>query len=161
VSANEGQAVKTSKGLLTLGGGVSFGMALYHVALAFSPALSEASGAGDELTSNPTLLLISGLVVAALFALCGAYGLAGAGRVRRVPLLRVGLLTIGGLCTLDGLTFVVQLLAVLGLRPSPQPVQPLALVASLAFLIIGLLYLSGTIAGWCRLRPEGRGYAAV
>ena len=67
--------------------------------------------------SDPTLLLASGLVVAVVFALCGVYGLSGAGHIRRPTLLRVGLLAIGGLCTLNGLTFVVQLLAVLNLVP--------------------------------------------
>ncbi len=150
-----------SKQLLTLGGGLSFAMALLHVGLAFSPALSEAFGAGKELTSNSLLLLASGLSVAVLFAVCGVYGLAGVGRIRRLPLLRVGLLGTGGLCTLNGLSFVLQLLTVLNLRPSPQPVLPLALLASLAFLTIGLLYLSGTLAGWRRLRPEVRGYVAA
>ncbi len=153
--------MKISKQLLTLAGGLSFAMALYHVALAFSPVLSEASGAGKELVSNPSVLLVSGLIVAVVFALCGVYGLAGAGRVRRLPLLRVGLLGIGGLCTLNGLTFVFQLLAVLNLLPSPQPVSPPAMLATLAFLITGLLYLSGTLAGWRRLRPQARGYAAA
>jgi hypothetical protein len=145
--------VKTSRRLLTLGCGLSFIMALYHVALALSPALSEASGAGKELVGDPTLLLVSGLVVAVVFTLCGAYGLAGAGYIRRLPLLRVGLVTIGSLCTLNGLTFFVQLSTVLNLRPSPLPVLPLALLASLAFLVLGLLYLSGTLVGWRGLRP--------
>jgi hypothetical protein len=150
-----------SKRLLTLGSGFSFAMALYHVALAFSPALTEASGAGKELYSNQPLLVAAGLAVAVAFAVCGMYALAGAGHIRRLPLLRVALLGVGGVCTLNGLTFVSQLLAVLNLRPSPQPVLPVAFLASLGFLIIGLLYLSGTVAGWRRLRPETRRYAAA
>jgi hypothetical protein len=152
--------MRVSKHLLTLAGGLAFALALFHVALSFSPALSEAFGAGKEMVSNPPLLLVLGLIVAVLFALCGVYGLAGAGHIRRLPLLRVGLLGIGGICTLNGLSFVLQLLTVLALLPSPQPVSPQALLASLAFLITGLLYLSGTMAGWRRLRPGARGYAA-
>ncbi len=144
--------MKNSNILLVGAGALSFCVALFQAAISFVPAWSAALGAGDALVSNPTLLLGAGLAMALVFALCGLYALSGAGLVRRLPLLRLGLLTIGAVYTLRGVSFVPLFLVVLGVLPSPYPVPMSALLSSLVSLIIGLLYLVGLLIGWRALR---------
>ncbi len=151
MSGNTLRIMKSSTPSLTLAGGLSLAVALFQAALAVSPSLSADFGAPAELVSNPPLLLIAGLVMAGVFAVCGLYGLAGAGHMRRLPLLRLGLLCIGGVYTLRGLPGVTLLMVVLNILPSSQAVPAQALASSLVALVIGLLYLLGTIAGWKRL----------
>lgn len=152
--------MKTSKQLLTLAGGMSFAAALFQAILSFSPSLSAFFTAPPELVANPPLLLASGLAVAVILAVFGLYGLAGAGRIRSLPLTRVALLAIGAGYTLYGLGFVFALPFVLGIVPAPQSVPLQVLLVLFIALVTGLLYLSGTIAGWSGLRPGARVFAA-
>ncbi len=152
--------MKISRQLLTLAGGMSFAAALFQAVLAFSPSLSAFFTAPPELVANPPLLLASGLAVTGILVVFGLYGLAGAGRIRSLPFMRVVLLAIGMGYTLYGLNFLFTLPYVLGIVPAPQPV-PLQIVGVLfGALVTGLLYLAGTIAGWSSLRPGARAYAA-
>jgi hypothetical protein len=143
-----------SKRLLQIAGLLSLGVALFQVMLGLSPALSTYFGASPQLLANRVTLLVTSLVVALVFAIWGLYGLSGAGLFRRLPLLRLGLLVIGAIYTLRGLLLLPLLLASLGLLASPEPILPQALLASLVSLLIGCLYLIGTIAAWRDLRPE-------
>jgi hypothetical protein len=143
-----------SKRLLQIAGLLSLGVALFQVMLGISPALSTYFGASPELLANPVTLLVTSLFVALIFAIWGLYGLSGAGLFRRLPLLRLGLLVIGAIYTLRGLLLIPLLLASLGLLASPQPILPQALLASLVSLLIGCLYLAGTLTAWRDLRPD-------
>jgi hypothetical protein len=91
-----------SKQLLLAAAMLSFAIALLQAVLSFSPSLTRFFGAA-ELAANPLLLLVAGLVVTMVFAVFGLYALAGANTIRRLPLLRAGLVAIGLIYTLRGL----------------------------------------------------------
>ncbi|HSB65691.1 MAG TPA: hypothetical protein VLD65_03885 [Anaerolineales bacterium] len=137
--------------LLILAGVFSFCAAIFQAVIAFVPEWSAAFGAGDSLVSNPPLLLVLGLLVALLLAIFGLYGLSGAGVIRRLPGLRSGLLVIGLLYPLVGVNFVFQVLAVLGILPSIQPVPIYQLLVSFGACLAGMAYLIGLAVGWKRL----------
>jgi hypothetical protein len=141
-----------SKRLLQIAGLLSLGVALFQVLLSFPTPLSTYFGTPPGLLANPAALLITSLVVALIFAIWGLYGLSGAGLIRRLPLLRLGLLVIGAIYTLRGLLLIPLLLAALGLLASPEPILPQALLASLVSLLVGCLYLVGTVTAWRDLK---------
>ena len=145
---------------LFLAGVLSLGVALFQAVISFVPEWSAALGAGDALASNPSLLLILGLAVTVLFAIAGLYGLSGAGLIRRLPLLRLGLLVIGAVYTVRGISFIFLFLMALGLLPSPGPAGLSAWLSSLVALVIGLLFLVGLLTGWKVLRMRALGVPA-
>ena len=133
-----------SKIILTLAGGLSLAVAVFQVYLGLTPAASEYWGGPTE---QPILLILA-TVAGLVFALWGLYGLAGAGVIRRLPLLRLGLIVIGVIYTLRGIVLIPMLLIILGIIRDPQPITSTALMSSLVSLGIGLAYLVGTIAAW-------------
>ena len=137
--------------LLIFAGVLSFCAAIFQAVIAFVPEWSAAFGSGDALASNPPLLLALGLLVALLLVIFGLYGLSGAGVIRRLPLLRLGLLVIGLLYPLVGINFIFQVLAMLGILPSSQPVPIYQMLVSLGALAAGLAYLIGLAVNWKRL----------
>ncbi len=137
--------------LLVLAGALSFCAALFQAVIGFIPEWSAAFGAGDALVSNPTLLLISAILVAFLLVIFGFYGLSGAGIIRRLPWLRLGLLVSGLLYSLVGIYFVPQMMVVLGILPSPQPVSIYLLLITFGALVACLAYLIGLAVNWKRL----------
>ena len=148
----------TSKQSLTLAGCLSLAVAAFQLILTFSPTLCRVFGAPEELlTGDPLWLYLTSLSATALFGIWGLYGLSGAGRIRRLPLLRTGLLAIGGIYTLRGLLLIPAILAVVGLVPSDVPVPPQALLASLVALSTGVFYLVGTFGGLRDLKPRPKG----
>jgi putative oxidoreductase len=137
--------------LLILASTLSFCAAIFQAAIGFVPKWSAAFGAGDTLVSKPALLLISALLVALLLVIFGLYGLSGAGVIRRLPLLRLGLLVIGVLYSLVGIYFIPQILTVLGILPSAQPVPIYLLLISFGAMVACLAYLIGLVVSWKRL----------
>jgi hypothetical protein len=135
-------AMKHSNRLLLLAGLLSFGFAVFQIALGIVPEWSAYWGAGDELVSNPPLLLGASLFVALVLAVCGLYGLSGAGLLRRLPLLLSGLIVIGIICPLCGIAIVPLLLTVFGLLPA-QPIPKTPWQSSFVFLLIRLSFLFG------------------
>jgi hypothetical protein len=146
--------------LLTFGAVLCFGFAVFQLAISIVPGWSAAFGAA-ALAANPGLLLVTGSIAALLFAVCGLYGLSGAGRIRRLALLRLGLLFSGAIFTLRGSQVVLETLMLLGVLPAPGP-TPLAYpLSSLWFLAMGLLYLIGLAAGWRALSSKASRPRAV
>jgi hypothetical protein len=137
--------------LLVLAGVLSFCAAIFQAVIGFVPDWSAAFGAGDALVSNPPRLLALALLVALLLVLFGLYGLSGAGVIRRLPLLRLGLFVIGLLYSLVGINFIFQVLALLGILPSAGPIPVYILLVSLGALVAALAYLVGLAASWKRL----------
>ena len=158
--------MSTCRVMLRLGGYVMFAIALAHLVMFF--AITQVAGvlgmpvwAGKMLAEGwvgwaRLFLMIAG--VAAFVSLLGLYGLSGAGRIRRLPLLRSGLLCTGAAFLLHGLFDdgfgLVWRLGDLGrLAAEGNPRVFLGLVP-LTTLTLGLLYLMGTIGLWSALAPD-------
>jgi hypothetical protein len=148
--------VNISKQLLILAGILSFLVALFQAVVTFSPAWSLYFGAPEKLVSNVPLLYVTGLVAAVLFGIFGLYAMSGAGYIRHLPLLRGVLLAIGCLYVLRGLLVIPIILITAGYLQSSRPIPTTGLASSLVSLLIGLLYLAGTIGSWRSLRPASR-----
>ena len=140
--------------LLILGGILSFCAAIFQAVIAFVPAWSAAFGASDVLVSNPALLITLGLLVALLLVIFGLYGLSGAGVIRRLPLLRLGLFVIGLLYSLVGINFIFQALAMLGILPSTGPIPIYQVLISFGAFVAALAYLIGLAVNWKRLSTK-------
>ncbi len=153
--------MKIKNYLLLFGGILSFGVAIFQLAISIVPEWSAYFGAGEALTSNRLVLLAAGFGMTIVFVVCGLYGLSGAGVIRRLPLLRLGLFVIGAVYIFRGLPFIFQILAQLNLMPAgPQMDLPGLLVTRGSFLI-GLSYWVGLATGWkdmeARVKPVATG----
>jgi hypothetical protein len=146
-----------SNQLLGIAGGLSFGVAIFQAVISFSPAWSLYFGAPPELVSNIPMLYIAGLTAAVVFAVFGLYALSGAGIIRPLPLLRLGLLGIGGVYTLRGLLVIPELLIMGGILQSSEAIPPQGLASSLVSLFISVLYLTGIMLGWRDLGSRAKG----
>jgi hypothetical protein len=140
-----------AKQLLKIAAGLSFAVAIFQAVISFSSSWSIYFGAPEELTSSPLILLIAGLIAAVIFMVFGLYALAGAGYFHSLPILRLGLLGIGSVYTLRGLFVIPVLLIMTGVLQVSDVLPPQALASSLVSLLIGLVYLAGTILGWREL----------
>jgi hypothetical protein len=143
-----------SKTLLILAAAGSFTVALVHLAAIFiGPAAYRLLGAGEDFAawaetgSILPALITFGLVV--LFAAFGCYALSGAGILRRLPLLTLGLLGIASLYTLRGMALFIELGMVL---LSHFPFNALSLFYSTVSLAIGVIHFAGIKANWSQLR---------
>ncbi|HUI29649.1 MAG TPA: hypothetical protein VLX91_05495 [Candidatus Acidoferrales bacterium] len=143
--------MKTAKQLLATAAGLSFAVALFQLVVTFSIPWSLYFGAPPSVVSKPLVLYASGTIVAIIFFIFGLYALSGAHMIRRVPLLRTGLVTIMALYTIRGLLLVPEVLTYIynprGAAIFPKP----ALWSSAVSLIIGIIYLVGMITGWGEL----------
>lgn len=132
--------------MLKFGGILSFAVALLHIAIIFigAPAYRY-FGAGEDMAtaaeSGSAVPAVLTLVLAAIFAIWGFYGLSGAGVIRQLPLLKITLILIGAIYTLRGFAVVQQLFQI---ATSSLAVAPREIVFSVVSLIIGLAYLTGT-----------------
>jgi putative oxidoreductase len=139
--------------ILIFAGVLSFCAAIFQFVIALVPSWSAAFGAG-ALAANPPLLLASGILVTLLLVLFGLYGLSGAGVIRRLPLLRLGLFVIGLLYCLVGVNFIFQVLAMFGILPSSGQIPIHVVLVSFGALVAGLSYLIGLAVHWKRLSPR-------
>ncbi len=137
--------------LLMLAGGLSFCAAIFQVVIGFVPEWSAALGSGEALASNPPLLLISSLMVGLLLVIFGLYGLSGAGLIRRLPWLRLGLFAPGLAYGTVGIGFIFQVPVMLGILPSAEPMPIYTLLVSFGALVASLAYLVGLAVNWKRL----------
>jgi hypothetical protein len=98
---------------LTLAGVAVLGISLLHVVIAIvGPAAYRFFGAGERMalaasggSPFPALLTV---VVAVVFALFGMYALSAAGRVRPLPAVRPGVLTMGVVFAVRGIVLIPQ-----------------------------------------------------
>jgi len=145
---------KMGKVLLLTGACLNFVIALVHVGIVVGgpPAyiyfgvtdLADLAAQGSPIPAAATLIL------AIIFAGCGLYALSGAGVLRRLPLLRLGLLFIGGVYVLRGLIVILDLFRLIYGAGYPFRQTAFSAVA----LITGLVYLMGTTLQWNYLRPD-------
>lgn len=136
----------TARTFLLIGGLFSSAIAVLHVLIVFvgAPAYRY-FGAGEGMARLaeagswvPPLLT---LALAFVFAVWALYAFSGAGLIRRLPLLKTGLITIGLIYFLRGLSIIPQVVA---LVQSGRSVMHRAVVFSLVSLTCGIIYLAGT-----------------
>ena len=89
------------------------------------------------------------LLIALVFAVFAAYGFAGASVIRRLPLMRVALVTIAAIYLLRGLSALLQGWALLA---SPGSFPARYFVFSFVSLVVGVCYALGTRAVWAHLK---------
>ena len=136
---------------LIAAGALSAAAALLHLAvIAGGPDWYRFFGAGERMaraaergSATPALFTVA---IAGVLALWAAYAFAGAGLIRRLPLLRTGLVAISGIYLARGL-FVLSPSA-FG-RPDLSP--GFMLWSSLIVLAFGLAYAIGTWRAWPQL----------
>jgi hypothetical protein len=148
--------MRTRSRWLLLGACLSFAIALLHLGIIFAgPGAYTYFGAGElaplEAAGSPVPdVITAGLV--AVFAVFGCYALAGAGHVRRLPLLVFALLAIGAVYTLRGLALFPELVE---LSRGATAYPPRFAVFSLVSLLAGVAYLAGARSIREELRRHG------
>jgi hypothetical protein len=140
--------MKYTKQLLMVACILSFAVAIFQAVISFSPSWSEYFGAPEELIANASLLIVAGIGASLVFFIFGVFALSGAGLIRQLPFLKLGLLGIGVIYTIRGLVFLPILLKTVENPQLPSSVPPTGLESSLVSLFIGIVYLSGTLSGW-------------
>ncbi len=141
----------TKKVLLVLGGILSFCAAAFQFAIGLVPAWSAFFDAPATLLNRPALLLTAGAGVAILLAIWGFYGFSGAGLIRRLPLLRLGLFIIGAIYIFRGLPVIFFILAQLDILSPAGAMEFQNLLVTLGALVAGTCYWAGLVVNWTRL----------
>lgn len=131
---------------LKIAAGLSFFMAICQTVISLSPAAATYFGAPPPLLENRMQLFLVGEVAALIFAIFGLYALSGAGSIRYLPLLRLGLIGISSVYLLRGLFIVLTMLAILGILQGEISIQ--GVISHLVFLGAGIAYAVGTILNW-------------
>ena len=143
--------------LLLIAASVSFVVVVLHVVIAIIGPSAYTFFGGERLAriavSGSFAPVIQTLSLAALHALFGLYGLSGAGVIRRLPLLTVGLFAIGGMYAFRGLSAIPQGLQIL---QDPDSLPFRMLFYSLVSLATGCAYIAGTVKslGWLQRDEE-------
>ena len=133
-------------GWFMAGGVSSIAVAALHVGMVFFGASAyRYFGAGEEMArmseaGSPIPALVT-LAAAAVFLVWGLYAFSALGWIPRLPLQRLGLVTISAVYVLRGLGFIPQL--ILRSRPS-MAITDRDIVFSLASLLIGIFFALGT-----------------
>ena len=121
-------------------------MAICQTVISLSPAAAVYFQAPPPLLENRWSLFLAGEAAAVVLVIFGLYALSGAGSIRRLPLLRLGLIGISSLFLLRGLFFILSLLVVLGILKGEILIQ--GEISTLVFLAAGLAFAIGTILNW-------------
>lgn len=135
---------------LVAGGISSLAVAFLHIGiiLAGAPAYRY-FGAGEEMAQMSAAgSLIPALVtfaIVVIFFIWGLYAFSALGWIRRLPLLRLGLIIISAVYALRGLGFIPQLIWKIEF---PLSVANPDIGFSLASLLIGVFYSIGTWKNW-------------
>lgn len=131
--------------ILIIAGTGSIITAVFQTVISFSPSMSLYFGAPKDLVEYNLLLIISGLLFSIVFLVFGLYGYSGGGLIMKLPFLRAGLFVIGIIYSLRGIILFKQLSVVLKIFPSEEIIAPQLFLTSFVSLLIGILYLSGSI----------------
>ena len=140
---------------LIAGGVLSAGAALLHLAvIAGGPDWYRFFGAGEGMaraaergSAAPALITLG---IAAVLAVWAAYAFAGAGLIRRLPLMRTALVLISAIYLLRGLVLFPTLLL------KPELVHAFEVWSSLIVLAYGVAYAVGTWKAWGTLSRRAR-----
>jgi hypothetical protein len=134
------------KPLLIIGAGVNFAIALLHLVIIVigTPAYLYfgAAGLAEMAAQGSFIPALATFCLAGVFAGFGVYALSGAGILRPLPLVKLGLVVIGGIYSLRGLIVMLDIFRLV--RGDGYPLRQT--VFSAAALGIGLVYLVGVAA---------------
>lgn len=138
---------------LIAGGSLSAAAAVLHLGIIVGgPGWYRFFGAGERMARlaeagsfRPTLITIG---IATILLLWALYAFSGAGLLRRLPLLRTGLVVISAIYLLRGLAPVPMLIA------RPALVDSFVLWSSLVVLLFGICHAVGTWIAWPNLAPR-------
>ena len=127
-----------------------FALALLHVVCLFTGEATARFFTAppfvmEMIRTGSWLIVPVCLVIVAVLGAFGLYAWSAAGRMRRLPALRAGLIAIGAIYTLRGLALIPQMLAMLHF-PGHIPWQ--APVFSAVALALGLAHLAGARLRW-------------
>jgi hypothetical protein len=146
----QGEHVKKANRLLVFGGALSIVAALLHVAIVIGGSQwYRFFGAGEELATMaekgswyPAVLTFGIAVVLLIWAL---YAFSGAGLIRRLPLLKVGLVVISAIYLIRGIAFIPAYIV------KPEIVDEFLVWSSFICLVYGFAYTMGTKQVWAKL----------
>jgi len=144
----------SGSGWLIVGGGLSVAAAVAHLAcIAGGGDWYRFFGAGEAVaraaeSGSPVPALMT-LAIAGVLGIWAAYAFSGAGRIRRLPLLRTGLVVISAVYLLRGSALFMP--ATLG-RQDLSSV--FILWSSAIVLVYGLAYAIGTWRAWPNLSKK-------
>jgi hypothetical protein len=131
---------------LKVAAGSSFFMAICQTVISLSPAAAAYFLAPPPLLENRWRLFLVGEAAALILVIFGLYALSAAGSIRRLPLLRLGLIGISSLYLLRGLFFILSVLVILGILEGEILIQ--GEISTLVFLAAGIAYAIGTVLNW-------------
>jgi len=147
----ETRMLNFAKSYLLIVGLIAAAGAVLHIAIAFGgPEWYAFFGAPQGLVemarSGNVRAPISCLIIASVLTVFAAYAFSGAGRIRRLPLLRLGLAAIGAVLILRGIAFVPMILwrpdALSGICDC-RSVDTFIIVTSMLCLAMGVGYAGG------------------
>ncbi len=139
---------------LIVGGCLSLAASLLHIGCIIGgPDWYRFLGAGEGMAqaaergeAYPALVTFA---IAVILAIWAAYAFAGAGVIRRLPLMRTALVAITAIYLLRGAALIPALTV-------PEMSSPFNIWSSVIVLGYGLAYLIGTWRAWPSLSPKGR-----
>lgn len=140
---------------LTVAGILSALASLLHIGVILGgPSWYRFFGAGEDMARaaerGSAMPVLVTLAIAAMLLVWALYAFSGAGLIRRLPLLRTGLVLIAA----------IYLLRALSLGPlfllKPRLVDSFAIWSSAIVLVYGLAYAIGAWRAWPLLRPARR-----
>ncbi|HLO15806.1 MAG TPA: hypothetical protein VK206_13320 [Anaerolineales bacterium] len=131
---------------LKIAAGLSFFMAICQIVISLSPAAAAYFAAPPSLLENRMQLFLIGEGAAVILVIFGLYALSGAGSIRHLPLLRLGLIGISSLYLLRGLFVILTVLTLLGILEGEILIQ--GEISTLVFLAAGIAYAVGTVLNW-------------
>ena len=147
------QSVAKGNIYLQIGGIFSFAFAVFQISAIFwsQELLAYFGGPAKMQAENPMMYILLCLIVGGLVAVCGLYAFSGAGKFRRLPLLRTMLVAITSIFILRGFAVITDLMII---QKHPEQNLIRFLVFSIIALCIGLCHLIGTIKLFKLGRPE-------
>ncbi|MBK5719874.1 hypothetical protein JGH11_03220 [Dysgonomonas sp. Marseille-P4677] len=132
---------------LKLGGYINIIIAIAHIVCLLNAAyFFEITGVGENMRRNaeihPLLPYVMTVFVAVFFFIFGLYGLSGAGKIKKLPLLKTGIFIIAAIYLLRGILGSIINIAI------ETTFQWHHLLFSIGALGIGFLYLLGGVQIW-------------
>jgi hypothetical protein len=138
--------------LLLAGGYFSLGFSAFQASAIGWPARAVGyfGGPAELRIEKPIQYALLCLAIAAIMAVFGLYALSGAGKIRRLPLLRTVLIAVTAIYLLRGLLIIPQAPYVL-----THPGLVRFVVFSAISLVVGLVHLGGVVQLCRHGRPAG------